>query len=65
MKRRSFFQLLLGSSIASRFLPYSIVAAEPSVASKDRPHRPQLGPSLYPLSPTHPMPSSLISMPRQ
>ena len=34
MKQRSFFKLLLGSSIASRFLPSPAVAAESSVAAK-------------------------------
>ena len=50
MKRRSFFQILLGSSIASRFLPFSIVAAEPSVAQQGLSTPPPTGPfSLPPL----------------
>jgi len=50
MKRRSFFQILLGSSIASRFLPFSLGAAEPSVAQQGLPRLSEGGPfSLAPL----------------
>ena len=37
LSRRKLLQLLLGSSIASRFLPFSAVAAEPSVAQQGLP----------------------------
>jgi len=50
MKRRTFFQILLGSSIASRFLPFFVVAAEPSVAQQGSSTPPPTGPfSLPPL----------------
>ena len=48
MKRRTFFQILLGSSIASRFLPFSIVAAEPSVAQQGSPRLSEGGPFTLP-----------------
>jgi Fe-Mn family superoxide dismutase len=54
MKRRSFFQLLLGSSITSRFLPFSLVAAEPSAAQQGLPRLSEGGPFTLPPLPYAP-----------
>ena len=54
MKRRSFFQLLLGASVASRFLPSSVAAAEPSVAQQGLPRLSEGGPFTLPPLPYSP-----------
>ena len=54
MKRRSFFQLLFGASVASPFLPPSAPAAEPSVAQQGLPRLSEGGPFTLPPLPYPP-----------
>jgi Fe-Mn family superoxide dismutase len=54
MKRRSFFQLLLGASVGSPFLPSSAAAAEPSVAQQGLPRLSEGGPFTLPPLPYAP-----------
>jgi Fe-Mn family superoxide dismutase len=54
MKRRSFFQILLGSSIASRLLPSSVAAGEPTVAQQGLPRLSEGGPFTLPPLPYAP-----------